>query len=78
MHITDVYFFHALRSLRVCLRSPEKSPASSLSVEWFLRVIRPAILLFGLLLLITHTAPIGSAQKGVVHFFKVVFANERH
>ena len=54
----------------------EECLASSLSVEWFVRVIRPAILPFGLLLLITHAAPIGSApKKRCCTFLKVVFAS---
>ena len=51
----------------------EECLASSLSVEWFVRLIRPAILPFGLLLLITHAAPIGSAQKKVLYIFEGCF-----
>ena len=51
----------------------EECLASSLSVEWFVRVIRPAILPFGLLLLITHAAPIGSAPKKVLYIFEGCF-----
>ena len=47
----------------------EECPASSLSVEWFVRVIRPAILPFRLLFFITHAAPIGSAPKKVLYIF---------
>ena len=51
----------------------EECPASSFSVEWFVTVIGPAILLFGLLLLITHTAPIGSAPKKGLYIFEGCF-----
>lgn len=47
--------------------------ASSLSVELFVGVIRPAIMPFGLLLLITHAAPIGSAPKKVLYIFEGCF-----
>ena len=51
----------------------EECPASSFSVEWFVRVIRLTILPFRLLLLITHAAPTGSAPKKVLYIFEGCF-----